>query len=142
LFGQEVPHNSPPLAGVATMRVLHEHLVVAYRPSAEGVVGDRDPKPLCFRNLADILLILPSLPHGTRRLIEREAIRHGTRLNVVLEVDSVAMSKFLVRRGFGSTILALTAVDEEVARRARHPPDQSPAASVYPRDQHAGLTRA
>ena len=76
-----------------------------------------------FENL---LYDLGRKPH--RRFIEQEAARRGVRLTLVQEVDSVAMTKVLVKRGFGSTILTYAAVAAEVAsgeidaRRIDRPP--------------------
>jgi LysR family nitrogen assimilation transcriptional regulator len=115
-----VLHNPPPLDEIDLAPVLRERMVVVDPPGGDPAPADT---PLRFRDLARIPLILPSLPHSNRRLIERAAIRHGTHLKLVLEVDSVPLSKILVRRGFGSTILTYAAVAGEVARgelRARH----------------------
>jgi LysR family nitrogen assimilation transcriptional regulator len=137
-----VLHNPPPLDEIDLVPVLHERMVVVDPPSDDALGDDPVPadKPLRFRDLAGIPLILPSLPHSNRRLIERAAIRHGTHLKLALEVDSVPLSKTLVKRGFGSTILTYAAVAGEVARgelRARHierPPLISTVALGVPRE--------
>lgn len=69
-----------------------------------------------IRDLADIPLILPALPHSNRRLVEQAAIQHGVRLRVELEVDSMALTKQLVKAGAGYSILTYMAVKEEIAR--------------------------
>ena len=62
-------------------------------------------KPVQFRDLARIPLILPSHPHSTRNLVETEAARLGVKLDVVLEVEGASFILELVGAGHGSTIL-------------------------------------
>jgi LysR family nitrogen assimilation transcriptional regulator len=69
-----------------------------------------------IRELADIPLILPGLPHSNRRLVEQAAIQHGIRLRVEIEVDSVALTKQLVKAGLGYSILTHVAIKDEVSR--------------------------
>jgi LysR family nitrogen assimilation transcriptional regulator len=68
------------------------------------------------RDLASLPLILPGLPHSNRRVIEHAAVQHGIRLRVELEVDSVALTKQLVKSGLGYSILTSIAIRDEVAR--------------------------
>lgn len=70
-----------------------------------------------IRDLADVPLILPGLPHSNRRLVEQAAIQHGIRLRVEIEVDSVALTKQLVKAGLGYSILTHVAIKDEVSRR-------------------------
>ena len=63
-----------------------------------------------FGDLERLPLILPALPHSNRRLIEQAAAQNGVRLDVVLEADSVMLTKALVRRGDGYSIIAHAAV--------------------------------
>lgn len=112
-----VLHNPPPLDGVHIVPILHEHMVVACPPGGDPALADR---PIRFREIAEIPLILPSLPHSNRRLVEAAASRHGAQLKLALEVDSVPLTKALVKRGFGSTILTWAAVAGEVARGELH----------------------
>jgi LysR family nitrogen assimilation transcriptional regulator len=69
-----------------------------------------------IRDLANIALILPGLPHSNRRLVEQAAIQHGVRLRVESEVDSVALTKQLVKAGLGYSILTHVAIKDEVSR--------------------------
>ncbi len=132
-----VLHNPPPLDGIEILPVLHEHMVVVCPPGGDPALGDR---PIRFREIAEIPLILPSLPHSNRRLVEAAASRNGVQLKPTLEVDSVPLTKTLVKRGFGSTILTYAAVAGEVARgelHARHierPPLISTVALGLPRE--------
>ncbi|CCE11789.1 Transcriptional regulator [Bradyrhizobium sp. STM 3843] len=108
-----VLYNPPPLDGIELAPILHERMVVA-GPPAES--GQPVAKTIRWRELAGLSLILPSLPHSNRRLIEQAAIQNGARLNVAFEVDSVSMTKAMVKRGLGATILAYSAVAAEAKR--------------------------
>jgi LysR family nitrogen assimilation transcriptional regulator len=77
----------------------------------------RRARDIRFRDLADIPLVLPSLAHNNRRLVEQAALEHGIRLRIKLEVDSVAFAKAIVEQGIAHTILTFAAVQEEVALR-------------------------
>ena len=104
-------HNPPPLQTLDIIPLLRERMVVAVAPQAPP-----DPRPLRLRDLGELPLILPGLPHANRRLLEQAALQYGARLHVMLEVDSVALTKAMVRRGLGCTILTFAAVQDEVAR--------------------------
>jgi LysR family transcriptional regulator, nitrogen assimilation regulatory protein len=104
-----VLHNPPVLEDVMVQPVLRERMVLACPPGTEGCEG-----PLRFAELGAVQLILPSLPHANRRLVERAAAQHRVRLHLALEVDSVALTKAMVRGGLGSTILTLAGVAREL----------------------------
>lgn len=63
-------------------------------------------EPVGLAEVARQELVLPSGNHGLRALIDRFAKANGIRLNVVVEMDSLAQIKTLVARGSASTILA------------------------------------
>ena len=109
-----VLHNPLPLDGIEIVTILHEHMVLACAPAAPQQV--RNKGSVRFRDLGDVPLILPSLPHSNRRLVERTAIQYATRLNIVLEVDSVPLIKVMVKSGFGSTIQTFAGVAIEIGR--------------------------
>jgi LysR family nitrogen assimilation transcriptional regulator len=120
-----VLHNPVALPGLNLFPIMHENMVVA-GPGRGMPPGEE--APIRWREIAETPLILPSLPHSNRRFIEQEAARRGVRLTLAMEIDSVSMTKVLVRRGFGSTILTYAAVAAEVAsgeisaRRIDRPP--------------------
>jgi LysR family nitrogen assimilation transcriptional regulator len=100
-----VVHNPLPLEGIDTEPILKERMVVA-QAAPNGVAGKATPaRDVHLRDLADTPLILPALPHSNRRLVERAAAQHGTKLNIVAEVDSVRLTMELVKRGLGQTII-------------------------------------
>lgn len=132
-----VLYNPPPLDGIEITPILHERMVVV-GPPGDGATAPQEP--IRFRDLAELPLILPSLPHSNRRLVEQAAIQHATRLKIVLEVDSVSLTKAMVKRGLGSTILVYAAVaadiarGELVARPIDRPPLMSTVAIAMPRE--------
>lgn len=116
-----VLYNPPPLDALESEVIMQEHMVVveppdrpdrpARQPRGKSAIGT------CrIRDLADMPLIMPGLPHNNRRIAEQAAIQHGVRLRVRLEVDSVTLAKAMVKSGLGCTILAYAAVHEEVMR--------------------------
>lgn len=108
-----VLHNAPPLDGMDFVEVLTEHMVVVTQAST---ASRKAGGAIRFRDLGSLPLIMPSLPHSNRRLVEQAAMQHGIRLNCVLEVDSVPIIKEMVKRGFGSAILTFAAVSDECSR--------------------------
>ena len=133
-----VLHNPTPLPALDIMPLLRERMVVATAPQDAGA-----RTPVRLRDLGTLPLILPGLPHSNRRLLEQAAMQHGARLRPTLEVDSVALTKAMVRRGLGCTILTFAAVQDEVARGelAARPIERPPLLStvcVATRRDHRG----
>ncbi len=106
-----VLHNPPALDGIAIVSVLRERMVLAGPPSADPAAA----QPVRLAELGGVQLILPSLPHANRRLVEQAAAQHRIRLHLALEVDSVPLTKAMVQGGLGSTILTLAGVARELA---------------------------
>lgn len=109
-----VLHNPPPLDNVDIDRVITEPMVLVAPPSTSATMpaGTR-----CrLADVADLPLILPGLPHSNRRLIEQAAAQSGLRLRVVMEVDSLALTRTLVARGHGYSILTYAGVQNEAAQ--------------------------
>jgi LysR family nitrogen assimilation transcriptional regulator len=106
-----VLYNQPMLDAFDVRPMFSEPMVLV------GPAGDtRVPPALHIRDLADIPLILPGLPHTNRLLIEHAALQQGVRLRVDLEVDSVVLTKTLIKAGAGYSILAYAAVQRESAQ--------------------------
>ena len=68
--------------------------------------------------MASKSLILPGGQHWLRRRLDHAAQRYGVMLRPVLQVDSAALAKSMVRGGLGCTVLPHTAMQEDVARGA------------------------
>lgn len=97
-----IVYNQIPLDAFDVRPLCSEAMVIVGRPD-DTLVEDRGGQPLRIRDLAELPLIVPAFPHANRRVLEQAAVQHGVRLRVVLEVDSVTLTKALVRhrrRGF------------------------------------------
>ncbi|MDR7127569.1 LysR family transcriptional regulator [Pseudotabrizicola sp. 4114] len=70
--------------------------------------------PVPLRELVGIELVLPSEPHGLRRIIEKAAAEADVRLNVVTELDALTQIKELVARGSSYSIFAPAACHDYV----------------------------
>ena len=87
------------------------------------VVGARfrlaeDARPVALRALAGVPLILAGEQHWIRRRLANAAFQHGVRLLPILQIDSLASVKELVRSGAGCAVLPRVAVQDEIARGA------------------------
>lgn len=69
-------------------------------------------EPVRLADLEGIELVMPSKSHGLRILIEKSCRTARARLNVVVEMDSLAQIKSLVARGSACTILAPAAAQD------------------------------
>lgn len=74
--------------------------------------------PLRLRDLAGVPLILPNPRHWIRRRLAKAGFQRGLRLDAAFQVDSVAMTREMVRNSLGCTILPAVAVRDEIARGA------------------------
>lgn len=100
--------------GLVSQRVLTEQLYLLSPPIApEGTSLPKAPT-VSYREIAALPLILPSLSHGLRELLEQEAAAAGVSLNTVMEVDSYNNIKELVEKGVGCSILPFNAIAREV----------------------------
>jgi LysR family nitrogen assimilation transcriptional regulator len=102
-----------------TLQELHIELIVNERLGL--VSGVRLPSrlgagPIGIRQLAGLDLILPHPRHWIRRRIEAAAFRRGVVLDRVQQVNSVPLSKEMVRNGLGCAVLPYVAVQDEIAR--------------------------
>jgi len=105
-----VVYNQPPL-DTFRVRPLYSEPMIVIAPPGTPIPTDG----FQVRDLASLPLILPGMPHSNRRVIEHAAIQNGIRLRVELEVDSVALTKELVKAGVGYSILTSIAIRNEVA---------------------------
>lgn len=101
-----------PLLDIFDVEPLFSEAMVLAGPPEDGTIGET----LHIRDLNEIPLILPSFPHTNRRLVEQAAIQHGVRLRIALEVESVPLTKCLVKSGMGYAILSPMALQSEIAR--------------------------
>ncbi len=59
-------------------------------------------------------------PHGLRRFVEQQAAARGLKLDITLEVSSVAAVRGLLERDFGASLLPLPTVRRRVEEGALH----------------------
>lgn len=89
------------------------------KPPADG--------PIAYRQVAELPLILPSVTHGLRELLEGVARKSGLPLNTIIDVDSYGNIKELVEEGMGYSVLPFNAIAREVQDgRLRHWPIRKP----------------
>ncbi|HEV8693660.1 MAG TPA: LysR substrate-binding domain-containing protein [Lysobacter sp.] len=70
----------------------------------QGMPGLPTQEPVRLDHLGAIPLILPSGPHGLRALINSASTHGQLTLNIVAEIDGLAMLMDAVRAGYGATI--------------------------------------
>lgn len=76
--------------------------------------SDLDPKrKVTFATLSRHQLILPSRPHGLRRVVDSAAGKAKVELNIRFEADSFRVLKDMVVSGLGFTILPRSAIADE-----------------------------
>jgi LysR family nitrogen assimilation transcriptional regulator len=79
----------------------HELYLVSRVRRAPAPTGAAVP----FKDISSLPLILPSVPHAIRNLVEAQASRLKVSLNIVLQVDGAQFIVDLVQRGHGYAIL-------------------------------------
>lgn len=123
-----VLHNPPSLPYLTAEPLLREymHLIGPAEPKLQGRRLPLDT--VRVKDLQGLPLIMPSLPHSNRVLLERAAVQHGIRLNITMEVDSFHLIRSLVRAGRGYAVVTSSAVSRQVrsgdfnAWTIQHPP--------------------
>ena len=111
----------------SVLPLLDERLFLIARP---GLFKLPERGGIEVAELADLPLILPSNQHGLRALLNAAASRGRHALNVVAEIDGLAMLMDAVRAGYGATIqpgaalarmagesLAVLEISDSAARR-------------------------
>ncbi len=71
--------------------------------------------PVDFSDLEGECMLLPSVGHGLRDILDKCATEHGFALHVPVEADSYSTLKSLVRSGHGSTILPKAPIHRDLA---------------------------
>jgi len=85
----------------STTPLLEERLFVIARPDQPGLPATN---PVRLEDIGDIPLILPSSAHGLRAVLNAAVARNQRPLNVVAEIDGLAVLMDAVRAGIGATI--------------------------------------
>ena len=102
------------MSGLDMVPLMEEEMLVIGPPPG----ADFPPPPAAFRfsDLESLPMFLPSRPNFVRVLLDDIMLDQDVRLNVVREVDSVEISKALVKARLGYGILSYGSVFDDVAR--------------------------
>ncbi len=71
--------------------------------------------PVTFSKLEKLPLLLPSVRHATRLMLDKHAKQLGISLDIKVEIDDYSVLKALVMSGHGHTICPLAPIHEEVS---------------------------
>lgn len=110
-----IVHNPPRQSDLEIESLISERMVCVLPPEMAETNWERpSASEISLREISALPLILPSLPHTNRLLLDSMTARTGEYLRPILEVDGVAITKGLVADGIGATILTYAAVHEDV----------------------------
>jgi LysR family nitrogen assimilation transcriptional regulator len=104
-----VVYNVAPSAAIDLVPVLDEQLyLVSARGKARGskLIGS----PVTLAEVAERELVIPSLPHSIRMLLETALANEGRKARVALEIESVPAILDLVQQGQAHAVLSLNAI--------------------------------
>jgi LysR family transcriptional regulator, nitrogen assimilation regulatory protein len=104
--------DAQPTPGVRLDPILAEDMWLVGGPGALPGSGHE----VALAELAKYRLVLTSAAQTHRRLVEGVALAHGLRLQILAEVDSLAVQKALVRDGSMFTVLTHSAVHADLAQ--------------------------
>lgn len=76
----------------------------------------RRNKPVDLAQVVKHPFVLPSAPHGLRKLMEQAVTLMGLEFSVVAETNALSVQKDLVLHGHGWTMLPAVAVADDIAR--------------------------
>ena len=111
-------YNIPSGRGIQSTDFFSEDLyLVGTRKAAKTFFNRADLSDLSFVDLDNIPLYLSARSNVFRDILERIARNRNIKLNIVAEVDSVAIRKHIALSGLGFTILSGTTIREEMRRR-------------------------
>ncbi|HEY3847431.1 MAG TPA: LysR family transcriptional regulator [Acetobacteraceae bacterium] len=119
LLGRQVDiavlQDPPDLDDLRIEPLLTEGLGLVASPS-DALAGSS--LPVRLRDLGGVPLILPNPRHWLRHILARAGFQRGIRIDAAFQVDSISMTKEMVRNRLGCTILPAVAVRDETARGA------------------------
>jgi LysR family nitrogen assimilation transcriptional regulator len=106
-----VVYNVAPSAAIDLVPVLDEqlYLVSARRKDGKGG-GKLIGPPITLAEVAEHELVIPSLPHSIRMLLETALANEGRKARVSLEVESIPAILDLVQQDHAHAVLALNAI--------------------------------
>lgn len=104
-------YHPPSLPGIYAEQVADEPLSILCGAQASMLPSGGT---LDFGDLARLPLVLPTLRHGLRRMIDGYAQRAGIRLDPLFEIDSLEAMISIARKGLALTVLPEAAVRDEL----------------------------
>lgn len=108
-------YDAPRTSTLVTQPLIEEELYLICPPDAPEAKLDR---PVTVKELAGLPMVLPSNPHGLRRLVDVQFAKAGIEPDVSCEIDSFASALELVEEGQGYNILPYASV-RKLARAGR-----------------------
>ncbi len=108
-----VLYNAQPSPEIEIQPLLDEELLLV-EPRPPGLAEDPPPHPVDLTELADMPLVIPSLPNAVRMHVESALASVGCRPKVALEIDGIAAILDLVADGAGAALLSRNAVASSV----------------------------
>ncbi|MCG8490223.1 MAG: LysR family transcriptional regulator [Sneathiellales bacterium] len=96
---------------ISSSLILEEEIVVVH------AFSDKRAEIVSSEELVNYPLILPSQSHGLRVMLDGKVPLLGGSISPVIEVDSFYTIKRLVEKGYGSSLLPLHAVNQEVQEK-------------------------
>ncbi len=66
-------------------------------------------------DLAGLPMIVPSMPHGLRRVVEEAAEREGVALDIAMELDSLVVTRDSIVDGDGYALLPIAPIAQDIA---------------------------
>lgn len=113
-------------ADIQTTPLIEEALWVVGAPQTRL----RPDRPMPLAELARHALVLPSVPHGIRTLVEHACAVAKVRLDISAETNALSVQRSLVLGGHGLTILPPIAVADDLrSRKLRGAPIKEPGIS-------------
>ena len=104
--------------------LLTEDLVVVGGPES----GLTPTRPITFKELVDLPLVIPRSPTGIGNVLENAALRAKVKISYRTTTDSLQVAKSLVEAGLAYVVLPLSACGNELEHgRLRYAPATDPA---------------
>ncbi|MBC7954629.1 MAG: LysR family transcriptional regulator [Cytophagales bacterium] len=105
-----VVYNVAPSAAIDLVPVLDEQLYLVSARRKDGKGGKLIGPPVTLAEVAEHELVIPSLPHSIRMLLETALANEGRKARVSLEVESIPAILDLVQQDQAHAVLALNAI--------------------------------
>jgi LysR family nitrogen assimilation transcriptional regulator len=83
---------------------------------AAGSALVEETRRIALRDVAARPLVVPSPQHWIRRKLDQAGFQHGLEFQIVLQTDSLSLTKAMIRDGLAATVLPASVVQEELSR--------------------------